>query len=103
MIISLAFFCLVKQCLNKEKEINRIFISIVVLFTAKTKTYMPKSYFSKGFSDFRNFVVQQNCMIQDVLSSGYDLYVMRNRRIVLRQRWCDRSFLVESVSGQFCL
>ena len=64
---------------------------------------MPKSYFSKGFWDFRNFVVQQNCMIQDVLSSGYDLYVMRNRRIVLRQRWCDRSFLVESVGGHLSL
>ena len=102
MMISLAFFFLVK-CLNKEKVMNRIFISIVVLFTAKTKTFMPKSYFSKGFSDFRNFVVQQKCMIQDVLSSGYDLYVMRNRRIVLRQRWCDLSFLMESVGGQFCL
>ena len=64
---------------------------------------MPKSYFSKDFRIFENFVVQQNCMIQDVLSSGYDLYVIHNRRIVLRQRWCDRSFLVESVGGHFCL
>ena len=45
-------------------EIYKFSVSIVVLFTAKTKTYMPKSYFSKEFSE--KFIVKQNRLTQYV-------------------------------------
>ena len=52
----------------------------MVLFTAKTKTYIPQSYYSKEFSE--KFIVKQNRLIQYVLLLSHSTKYSKNNALI---------------------